>query len=206
MTAAWRRRLPALVAAFLFAAANVAFFVVYRSGAQSRRDGLEARRTALTKSVSEAEAEANRLTAQKERLSGVSDAMEEFYGHRIGTQRETLAGLVDDIHAALRRAGVSTKSIAYSTDSDKSLPLVAMRISFMVRCDYGRFKKLLHEFEAGKRWIAIRGVTIARDNEQPGSVQVQFELATYFADRAVEPAPPKPAAEARAALPAGRAG
>src|SRR5262249_50869935 len=69
MTAAWRRRLPALVGAFLFAAANLVFYVVYGSGAHSRRDALEARRTALARTVGEAEAEAARLTAQKERLS-----------------------------------------------------------------------------------------------------------------------------------------
>jgi hypothetical protein len=49
-------------------------------------------------------------------------------------------------------------------------------------------------------------VTIGRDTEQPGAVQVQFDLATYFAERAQEPQPPKPAAEARAAVPAGRSG
>ena len=126
MSAAWRRRLPALAAAFLFAAANLAFFVVYGSGAHTRRDALEARRTALAHTVAEAEAEAARLTAQKERLSGVSEAMEEFYGHRIGSQRETLAAVVDDLHArAQRRRASRTNQISYSTATDKSLPLVA---------------------------------------------------------------------------------
>jgi hypothetical protein len=44
---------------------------------------------------------------------------------------------------------VATNSISYSDVSDKELPLVVMRISFSVRCDYSRFKKLLHEFEDG---------------------------------------------------------
>jgi hypothetical protein len=90
---------------------------------------------------------------------------------------------------------------------DKSLPLVTMRITFPVRCDYSRFKKLLHEFESSRRWIAIRSVTISRDTESAGTVQVQFELSTYFAERGLEPPrPPKPAAEARATVPGGRAG
>jgi Tfp pilus assembly protein PilO len=202
--AAWRRRLPVLAAAILFAAANVVFFVTYRSGAKSRRDALEARRAALQHSVTGAEAEADRLAAQKDRLSGVSEAIDDFYGHRIGTQKETLAGVVDDLHVALKQAGVATNTISYSTIGDKSLPLVAMRITFPVRCDYTRFKKLLHEFEASRRWIAIRSVTISRDTESAGTVQVQFELATYFAERGLEP--PKPAAEARATVPGGRAG
>jgi len=134
----------------------------------------------------------------------VSEAIDDFYGHRIGTQKETLAGVVDDVHLALKQAGVATNTISYSTIGDKSLPLVTMRITFPVRCDYSRFKKLLHEFESSRRWIAIKSVTIARDNEGPGTVQVQFELATYFAERGDEP--PKPAAEARAAVPGGRAG
>jgi len=204
MSPAWRRRLPLLAAAFVFAAANLAFFVVYGSGAHTRRDALEARRMALAHSVAEAEAEAARLTAQKERLSGVSEAMEEFYGHRIGSQRETLAAVVDDLHGALNQAGVATNTISYSMTTDKSLPLVTMRIAFPVRCDYPRFKKLLREFETSRRWMAVRGVTISRDTEQPGSVQVQFDMVTYFAERGEEP--PRPAAEARAAVPAGRTG
>jgi Type II secretion system (T2SS), protein M subtype b len=202
----WQRRLPALAGAFVFAAANLVFFVVYGSGADSRRAALEARRESLAKIVSDAEKEAGRLTGQKERLSGVSDAIAEFYGHRIGTQRETLAAVVDDLHAAMARAGVSTNAINYSTISDEKLPLVVMRISFSVRCDYQRFKKLLHEFEAGKRWIAVRNVGIGRDAEQPGSVNVQLDLVTYFAERGDEPRPPKPAAEARAAVGTGRSG
>ena len=203
---AWQRRLPALAAALVFAAANLVFFVVYGSSADSRRSALEARRTSLAKSVADAETEAARLTGQKERLSGVSEAMEEFYGRRIGTQRETLAAIVDDLHAARRRAGVSTNAINYSTIPDQKLPLVVMRISFSVRCDYKRFKELLHEFETSKRWIAVRNVGISRDNEQPGSVNVQLDLVTYFADRGEEPHAPKPAAEARAALRSGRSG
>jgi Tfp pilus assembly protein PilO len=203
----WQRQLPALAGALVFAAANLVFFVVYGSGADSRRAALESRRESLAKTVADAEKEANRLTAQKERLSGVSEAMEEFYGRRIGTQRETLAGVVEDLHAAMHRAGVATNSISYSSLSEKELPLVAMRVSFSVRCDYSRFKKLLREFESGRRWLAVRGVSINRDTEQPGSVQVQFDIVTYFAERGQEAPPaPKPAAEARAAVRTGRAG
>jgi hypothetical protein len=79
-----------------------------------------------------------------------------------------------------------------------------MRISFSVRCDYSRFKKLLHEFETGRRWIAVRGVSITRDLEQAGSVQVNFDLVTYFAERGQDA--PRPPAEASAAARTGRSG
>jgi hypothetical protein len=78
------------------------------------------------------------------------------------------------------------------------LPLTQMRIQFPVRCDYGRFKRLLRAFETDKRWIAVRSIAVNRDAEQPGSVQVQLELATYFADREALPErPAKAAAPAR---------
>ena len=48
--------------------------------------------------------------------------MEEFYGHRIGTQEETLAGLVADLHAALKEAGIETSQISYATAPVLKLP------------------------------------------------------------------------------------
>jgi len=68
-----------------------------------------------------------------------------------------------------------------------------MRVSFAVHCDYPRFKRLLRAFEASKSWLVIRDVAISRDSGQPGQVQVQVELVTYFAERGEDPAPEKPA-------------
>ena len=57
-----------------------------------------------------------------------------------------------------------------------------MKMTFSVKADYARFKRLLRAFETNKRWIAVRSIAITRDNEQPGSVTVQIELVTYFAE------------------------
>jgi Tfp pilus assembly protein PilO len=202
----WNRRLPLAAAALVFAAGNLVFFLGYRSSTHDRRAALEARRDELKRSVEAREAEATRLSGQRERLSGVSEAMEEFYGRRIGTQEETLAGLVADLHAALKESGIEANQISYTTTTVSKLPLTRMKIAFPVRCDYGRFKKLLKTFETGKRWIAIESVAIRRDTERPGSVNVQMELVTYFSDREGEPSTPlqRPAAPARGAVPAAR--
>ena len=179
----WMRRLPMLAAAALFAAGNLAVFFSYRASSQTRRDALEARRVELQRSVQEREAEATRLAVQAERLSGVTDAIELFYGQRIGTQRELLASVVSELHSILKTAGVSAAQISYGTNPDKSLPLTQMQISFAVKSDYARFKRLLRAFETSRRWLAVRTVSIARDSEQPGSVQVQVDLVTYFDER-----------------------
>ena len=211
LPAGWNRRMPLALGALVLAAANAVIFLGYRSSTNERRAALEARRDDLARTVASREAEAEKLSTQNQRLSGVSEAMEEFYGHRIGTQEETLAGLVADLHEALKEAGIETSQISYATAPVVKLPLTRMRVTFGVKSDYGRFKKFLKILETGRRWIAVESVAIRRDAEQPGSVYVQMELATYFADR--EPSPSAPsnqspappaAAPARGAVPAAR--
>jgi len=209
MPAGWNRRMPLALGALVLAAANAVIFLGYRSSTNERRAALEARRDDLARTVASREAEAEKLSTQNQRLSGVSEAMEEFYGHRIGTQEETLAGLVADLHAALKEAGIETSQISYATAPVVKLPLTRMRVTFGVKSDYGRFKKFLKILETGRRWIAVESVAIRRDTEQPGSVYVQMELATYFAEPSSpapstqSPAPPA-AAPARGAVPAAR--
>ena len=109
--AGWNRRMPLALAALVLAAGNLVLFLAYRSSTNERRAALEAKRDDLARTVASREAEAEKLSTQNQRLSGVSEAMEEFYGHRIGTQEETLAGLVADLHAALKkRASRRTRS------------------------------------------------------------------------------------------------
>ena len=178
----WRRQLPLLAAALVFAVGNLVFFLTYRSGWQTRRESLEARRTEMRQAAHAKETEAEKLVAQRERLSGVSSAIDEFYGHRIGPERETLATIVAELHGVLKDVGVTVPSIAYGTSAVAKLPLTQMKMTFSVKSDYSRFKRLLRAFETNKRWIAVRSIAITRDSEQPGSVTVQIELVTYFAE------------------------
>ena len=209
---AWRRRLPLAAASLLFAAGNLVFYLSFRANTHERREALEARRDDLKRTVEAREADAARLAGQRDRLSGVSEAMEEFYGRRIGTQQQTLAAVVADLHAALRDTGIEANQISYSTSELKQLPLSQMKITFPIKCDYAKFKKLLRTFETAKRWVSVQSVAIRRDPEQPGVVSVQMELVTYFSDRGEAPsAPGKPAAPAapgsgRGAVPARRTG
>jgi len=189
--ALWRRRLPLLAAAGLFAAGNLALFWGYRSSTEARRAALEARRDELRRSVDAAESEATRLAGQRERLSGVSSAIEEFYGHRVGPEREMLAPVVAELHAILKETGVAAPQISYATTQAPKLPLLQMRIGFSVQSDYGRLKRLLQAFESSRRWIAVRDLSIGRDADRPGAVQVQLDLVTYFSEPEGAPGPEK---------------
>lgn len=174
------RRAVLLSAAAALLAGNLGFFLWYRSTARDRKDGMEARRTALTREVESGEEETSRLTKQRDRLSQVSSAIEEFYGRRVGTRRETLAPVVEEIHAVLRRADVSPTQISYATARMEGLPLSEMVVTFAFKADYSKIKQLLAGLEAERRWIVIRDIALSRDTDLPGSVQVRMTLATYF--------------------------
>jgi hypothetical protein len=91
-----------------------------------------------------------------------------------------------------------------------NLPLSQMKMVFPIKCDYGRFKRLLKSMETGRSWIVVRSVTIQRDNEQAGQVQVQMELVTYFSEPGAAPTVPekteKPGRQTGGAVAARRTG
>ena len=200
MTAAWRKRAGLLALAAVLVAANLAFYIWYRGTAQDRRETMEQRRAALSREVDEREKEASKLAAQRDRLSQVSSAIEEFYGRRIGSRRDTLAAVVSDLHATLQRAGIAPAQISYATAPVPNLPLSEMRITFNFRNDYLRFKQFVAAIESGRRWMVVREIGLNRDTDLPGAVQVRIGLSTYFA--AESAAPPRIAGAAAAASPA----
>lgn len=197
----WRQRVGLLVMSALFLVANVGFLLGSGSIRSARKQALEARRASLTREVASREAEARKLTEQRDRLAQVSGAIEDFYGRRVGTRRDTLAPVVEEIHEVLRKVGVAPKAISYTTMSLKTLPLHQMSIAFSFQSDYARFKRLLNAFELNRRWIVVREVSLAKDSEVPGEVQVRLVLGTYFAAEEGSPlaplVPPSLAAPAR---------
>jgi Tfp pilus assembly protein PilO len=191
---AWRRRSGWLLAVTLLLGVNASFFFWYRGSGEKRQEALEARRAALASEVSAAEREAEKSSDQSRRLSQVSQAIEEFYGRRIGSQRATQAEVVDEIHSLLKKAGVAPSQIGYTLEPVAKLPLSRMTATFSFAADYRRLKKLLEAIETGSRWIVVREVSVARNSETPGAVEVHMAIATYFAGETPEP-PPTPAAK-----------
>jgi len=176
----WRQRAGLLAVSGLFLLANAVFLIGFRTITARQAQALEDRRSALTRDVAAKEVEAAKLVSERDRLAGVSSVIEEFYGRRVGSRKETLAPIVEEIHSVMRRIGVAPKSISYSIVPVSSLPLSQMAISFSFQSDYARFKRLLQAFEANRRWIVVKDISLSRDSETPGEVQVRIGLATYF--------------------------
>jgi Tfp pilus assembly protein PilO len=194
----WARRAGLLAVSGALLVANLAFFLWYRSTTRQRQQALESRRVALERDVEGAEAEAVRLARQRERLLQVTEALNDFYQHRVGSRRETLAPLIDDLHGVLRRIGIFPAQITYASVPLKDLPLSELKISFSFKNDYGRFKQLVAAFESSRRWIVVHDVALARDTDAPGSVQVRMQLSAYFIGEE------KPIVRAATAAPRGR--
>lgn len=195
----WGQRAGLLATSGLFLLANLAFLIGFRSITARQAQGLEERRSFLTRDVAAREAEAAKLVSERDRLAEVSSVIEEFYGRRVGSRRETLAPIVEEIHTVMRKIGVAPKSIGYSIASVSNLPLSQMLIGFSFQSDYALFKRLLYAFEANRRWIVVKEISLSRDSETPGEVQVRLSLATYFTTDDV-PARPGPGGPAAAAL------
>jgi hypothetical protein len=121
-------------------------------------------------------------------------ALDKFYGQSVGLSRETLAGFVDELHTILKRVGVSPAQIGYTTSLVKDPPISQMLVSFNFRGEYGKFKRLLEAIQTDRKWIAIRDIGLARDEEVPGGVQVHISLVTYFSgEEAQTPRAPRAA-------------
>lgn len=193
---AWRRRAVVLAAAAAFFFANLGFFFWYHATTSARAQTLTRQRAALLAEVAGREQEAARLTAQRERIAGVSQAIQEFYGRRVGRRRETLAPLVDEMHGVFRAVGLFPAQISYSTSPVESLSLAEMLVSFGYSTDYPTFKRLLAAIEAHPRWIVVRQFSLTRDATAPSTVQMRMVLATYFSQEAGEAGQPaaRPAA------------
>ena len=176
----WAKRAGLLAVAGVLLLANLGFFVWYRGTARDRREALEQRRAALEKQLQTKEQEAKKLAGDVERLSEVRLALDKFYGQSVGVSRETLAGFVDELHTILKRVGVSPAQIGYATSPLKDPPITQMIISFNFKGDYGKFKRLLEAIQTDRKWMAIRDVGLARDEEVPGGVLVHMSLVTYF--------------------------
>jgi len=182
----WAKRAGLLAAAGVLLLGNLGFFVWYRGTARDRKEALEQRRAALERQVLAKEQEAKKLAADRKRLTEVRLALDKFYGQSVGIRRDSLAGFVDELHAVLKRVGISPAQIGYNTGVVKDPPVTQMVVAFTFKGDYGKFKQLLEALQTNRKWIAVRDIGLARDEEVPGGVQVTLSLVTYFAGEEAE--------------------
>ncbi len=199
----WRSRAALFAALGLLLVANLGVLVVYRVFYDVRLAGLEETRRDLEQRRDTARAAVSRSRETERRLQALKTALDEFYGDVLGTRKERLANLVEDIDAITRKAGFSPSTITYAEDSVPGADRMTM--SFQVEGRYADIKKLLHAFESSPRFLVPERVQVTLDENVPDVLRVSLAVSHFFRIDGSRPAkrPPRSAVRpAPAAAPA----
>jgi Tfp pilus assembly protein PilO len=189
----WKSRAALFAALGLLLLANLAVLVVYRAFYDVRLASLEETRRRLEQRRDGARAVVARSRETERRLEELKKGLDEFYGDVLGTRRERLATLVEDVDAITRKAGFAPSTITYAEDSVPGAD--RMTISFQVEGRYADIKKLLHAFETSPRFLVPERVQVALDENVPDVLRVSLAVSHYFRLDGIRPVkrPPRPA-------------
>jgi Tfp pilus assembly protein PilO len=191
----WRSRAALFAALGVLLLATAAVLVVYHGFYDARLAALEETRSDLTRQREAAQAAADRSAETERRLAELKASLDAFYGGVLGTRKERLASLIEDVDAITREAGFMPSTVAYSEDA---VPGAArLTVSFRIEGRYADVKKLLYEFEASPKFLVPERVQVSLDENAPDILRVALSVAHYF--RGEGPRAPKRPARTAAA-------
>ncbi len=203
----WRSRVMLFGVLGLLLLANVAVLLVYRVFYDVRLAGLETTRTELEQRRDAARVAASHSRETERRLTELKKGLDEFYGDVLGTRKERLAALIEDVDTITRRAGFSPSTVTYTEDAVPGAE--KMTISFRVEGRYADIKKLLWAFETSPRFLVPERVQVSLDENIPDVLRVSLAVSHYFrgegprlVKRPSRPAPRPATAAAPAPIPA----
>lgn len=176
----WRDKAWIVVPAILFFAGNLAYFLAGRAVDRSRTQSLENAKSSAAARFDAAERDRIRARTEADHIDDVRKAEKEFFGGRVGTLKESVADMVDDLHRVCEKAGPVPHEISYSVRDRPNVPLQEMTISFVVTGNYTTLRRLISGFESDRRWVVIRRVGLSRHGESVGEGEISLSLATYF--------------------------
>jgi hypothetical protein len=192
----WRSRAGILVAGVLLILANAGVLVSYNAFYDVRVRGLAQTREDLTKSREEAQAAVKSVRAAEKRLEDLKNDLETFYGTVLGSRRERLAPLIEEIQAITRKAGFVPATIGYAEDPIPGAERIAL--TFQVQGRYPDVKKLLHAFESNPGFLVLEAVNLNAD-EAEDNLRLTLTVAHYF--RSESPSAKRPGRSSRAGAP-----
>lgn len=203
---AWGARAPLIAALSVLLVAGIAVLVTYRGFYDARLRALEATRVELAARRDEAAAAAERVRATGQRLQTVQHELESFNQDVLGTRKERLAAIIEDVYALTQKAGLVPSQIGYSMED--SVGVERLALTFSVQGRYADLKRLLFSFENNPRFLLVENVAVATDDREPDVLRLNLVVAHYFrpespvAGRAPRPAAPRASAPRPAPLPA----
>jgi Tfp pilus assembly protein PilO len=175
---AWRTRLPVIAALSLVLLAGIAVLVAYHGFYDARFRALDATRADLATKRDEAAAAAAKVQATEVRLRNLQHDLDVFNKDVLGTRRERLAALIEDVYALTQKAGTVPSSISYAFEDSGGVGRLAL--NFNVQGRYADVKKLLFSFENNPRFLLLETVSLSADDREPDVLRLNLIVAHYF--------------------------
>ncbi len=202
---AWRSRAPVIAALAVILLAGIAVLVAYHGFYDERFRGLESTRAELAAKRDQAAAATAAVKATELRLRNVEKDLETFNKDILGTRKERLAALIEDVYGLTQKAGLAPSQIGYTMADSQGVERLAL--NFTVQGRYADVKKLLFSFENNPRFLLVENVGVSTDDRDPDVLRLSLIVAHYFRPedpavrRAVRPVA-RPAAARGAPMPA----
>ena len=174
----WRARLPLFAVLSILLVLATAVLIGYHAFYDERFKALEKTRAELETKRDEAAEVARRVVKTEERLRALQRDLEEFNRDVLGSRKERLAAVIEDVYLLTLKAGTVPSQISYTfTDAGSATRL---GLTFVVQGHYADVKKLLYSFESNPRFLLPENVALAADETQTDALRLNLSVAHYF--------------------------
>lgn len=175
MNHVWRARLGLFSVLLVLIGVNAAILVSYNGLYESRVRALQETQKNLEERKREVTAAIAKLKAREEELGALREKLQTFYTQTLGTRKERLAALIEELYALTRKSAMRPDEIAYSEDDTGR-----MSMTFLLRGKYIDVKKLMAELETSDSFFVLEGIAVAADDDDPDGLKVNVTVTHFF--------------------------
>ncbi len=174
----WRARLGILLLLLALILLNAGVLIVYRVFYEDRLEALNREERELIAQREQAKESLQKLRQREKQIADLQARLESFFSETLGTRKERLAPLIEDIYKMTGEAGLRPSSITYA---EADIPGARqINLSFAIDGKYPDVKKLLYTMETSPRFLVIETVSVAFNDTQPDILRVTLDLAHFF--------------------------
>ncbi len=206
-TTAFRDRKVLFVVLLLALAGNAIALVSYRTFYDERLRALVSEKESLEKKRDDTRRRAEKAEAQERKLFETQEALTAFFSETLGSRKERIAPLLEEVYATTRAAGLRPDAISYTSMDEPGTDSLTM--TFSVAGPYRDVKRLLSGLERSKKFLVVEQLGLTGGAEtDPDAVRISITVTNYFRPGSLRPIrtvrDPRIASKGRAAPPAPR--
>jgi len=175
---AWRARLPLFAVLGLLLAGNAVLLVSYNLFYDERFRTLLQTEKELTARHEAARRSLKNVEASEQRLQATQKVLESFFSETLGSRRERLAPILEEVYKTTRKARLRPANIQYA---ESEIPGGSqIQLTFGVEGTYADIKSLLAAFEESESFFVVEGVAVNLNDAQPDALRVGLTVVRYF--------------------------